>query len=435
MKLTEETLDAITEDLQQGHNPFLAGPVGVGKSEVLTQITERLGGTCFVVDCGLMSTKEDFTGVRTRKAESPAPGDPEHEQYFVPHVDLARAIRHANANPDETVVVVLDEINRVDDPGVTNAATAVFLQRRVGDTPLPKNVRMSATGNVHGHVVDLDEAAVSRMSLREIDPDAVTWMTFMENAGREVIGDIRDVLTRRPELIWAKGASAAASTVSSYTSSDDAELLNRAASAVAGRTREILQITCPRTITALNTRLLSAGDEKLKQWDLLASSLRDGRGNLLGLTFLEEIVRGYVGNTPFAADLIETMRERLNPPITAQLNPVGQPAERTEAVERVLDATDTDEVLDITSEMTIPERDEVLIYLLEASGNNPAVLTALGNAYDVDETVGSTTRKAISERIIAELINLDNLRAFTSARTPVADTLRDIYEALAGEQL
>ena len=146
-------------------------------------------------------------------------------------------------------------------------------------------------------------------------------------------------------------------------------------------------------------------------------------------------MRGYVGNTPFAADLIETMRERLNPPITAQLNPVGQPAERTEAVERVLDATDTDEVLDIASEMTIPERDEVLIYLLEASGNNPAVLTALGNAYDVDETVGSTTRKAISERIIAELINLDNLRAFTSARTPVADTLRGIYEALAGEQL
>jgi MoxR-like ATPase len=138
-------------------NCMLTGMQSSGKTEGAQQVAARTGRKCFVMDCGTLQEPSQFFG--TMKF-SPTEGT-----YFLPSAFI-EAVQQAN------MVLVLDEINRVESPKVLNALMPLLDERRkiwvedIGDwIKVAANVVFFATANIgssfHG-IEYLDKALVSR---------------------------------------------------------------------------------------------------------------------------------------------------------------------------------------------------------------------------------------------------------------------------------
>jgi hypothetical protein len=114
---------------------FLWGPPGIGKSELVSNITQELNG--FMIDLRLGQMEPtDLRGIPYYNKDS-------GKMDWAPPVDL----------PDEEfaaqypiVVLFLDELNSAP-PSVQSAAYQLILNRRIGRYRLPDNVVMIAAGN------------------------------------------------------------------------------------------------------------------------------------------------------------------------------------------------------------------------------------------------------------------------------------------------
>ena len=114
---------------------FLWGPPGIGKSEVVADIAQELGG--FMIDLRLgQMDPTDIRGIPFYNKEL-------GKMDWAPPIDL----------PDEelasqypVIVLFLDEMNSAP-PGVQSAAYQLILNRRCGKYVLPDNVVMIAAGN------------------------------------------------------------------------------------------------------------------------------------------------------------------------------------------------------------------------------------------------------------------------------------------------
>ena len=114
---------------------FLWGPPGIGKSEMVTQITQELGGYMIDLRLGQMDPT-DIRGIPFYNKEL-------GKMDWAPPIDL----------PDEElasqypiVVLFMDEMNSAA-PAVQAAAYQLVLNRRIGKYHLPDNVVMIAAGN------------------------------------------------------------------------------------------------------------------------------------------------------------------------------------------------------------------------------------------------------------------------------------------------
>jgi hypothetical protein len=114
---------------------FLWGPPGIGKSELVADLTEELGGHMIDLRLGQMEPT-DIRGIPFYNRDL-------GKMDWAPPVDL----------PDEElasqypiVVLFLDEMNSAA-PSVQSAAYQLILNRRVGKYRLPDNVVMVAAGN------------------------------------------------------------------------------------------------------------------------------------------------------------------------------------------------------------------------------------------------------------------------------------------------
>jgi hypothetical protein len=114
---------------------FLWGPPGIGKSDVVRQITEEMGGLMIDMRLGQMDPT-DIRGIPFYNKDS-------GKMDWAPPLDL----------PDEElagqypiVVLFMDEMNSAA-PAVQAAAYQLVLNRRSGKYHLPKNVVMIAAGN------------------------------------------------------------------------------------------------------------------------------------------------------------------------------------------------------------------------------------------------------------------------------------------------
>lgn len=167
----DDTLSRIVElDLKDTRIvPFLAGEPGIGKTSFIYGIGERAGYKVFSISVNTLADKGDLTGARTLQD----PADGKWKQMFFPHATFVEANDYALANPNETVVILLDEINRTDSD-VTSASMTISTERRVGTTDLAPNVRLAVTGNLTGNVTHLDSASLTRFSLYEVKPSAET---------------------------------------------------------------------------------------------------------------------------------------------------------------------------------------------------------------------------------------------------------------------
>ena len=172
---------AILKAFQAKRPVFLWGPPGIGKSEVVQEISDELGG--HVIDLRMAQMEPtDIRGIPyfnkdLNKMDWAAPVD-------LPDEELASKY--------PIVVLFLDEMNSAP-PAVQAAGYQLILNRRVGKYVLPDNVVIVAAGNR-----DSDKGVTYRMPMPlanrflhlEMRPDFTAWQNWAVDKGihKDVVG-------------------------------------------------------------------------------------------------------------------------------------------------------------------------------------------------------------------------------------------------------
>ena len=160
---------------------FLWGPPGIGKSEVVAEVTQELGG--FMIDLRMAQMEPtDIRGIpffnkEINKMDWAAPVDLPDEEFSKQY---------------PIVVLFLDEMNSAP-PAVQAAGYQLILNRRVGKYVLPDNVVIVAAGNR-----DSDKGVTYRMPMPlanrflhlEMRADFASWQNWAVNKGihKDVVG-------------------------------------------------------------------------------------------------------------------------------------------------------------------------------------------------------------------------------------------------------
>jgi len=160
---------------------FLWGPPGIGKSEVVQEITDELGGIMF----DLRMAQMEPTDIR---------GIPFYNKY-IGKMDWAEPVDLPSqevADQYPIVVLFLDEMNSAP-PSVQAAGYQLVLNRRVGKYVLPDNVVIVAAGNR-----DSDKGVTYRMPMPlanrfvhlEMKYDFASWQIWAvnKNIHKDVVG-------------------------------------------------------------------------------------------------------------------------------------------------------------------------------------------------------------------------------------------------------
>jgi hypothetical protein len=159
----------------------LWGPPGIGKSDVVQQIADDLGGV--LIDVRLSQCEPtDIRGIPFYNKDL-------GKMDWAPPVELPDE-EFASQYP--AVILFLDEINGAA-PAVQAAAYQLILNRRIGKYVLPKNVSIVAAGNR-----DSDKGVTYRMPMPlanrfihlEMRPDFTSWQQWAVNKGihKDVVG-------------------------------------------------------------------------------------------------------------------------------------------------------------------------------------------------------------------------------------------------------
>jgi hypothetical protein len=172
---------AVLKAFQAKRPIFLWGPPGIGKSEVVQEISDELGG--FVIDLRMAQMEPtDIRGIPyfnkdINKMDWAAPVDLPDEEF---------------AKQYPVVVLFLDEMNSAP-PAVQAAGYQLILNRRVGKYKLPDNVVIVAAGNR-----DSDKGVTYRMPMPlanrflhlEMRADFTAWQNWAVDKGihKDVVG-------------------------------------------------------------------------------------------------------------------------------------------------------------------------------------------------------------------------------------------------------
>jgi hypothetical protein len=160
---------------------FLWGPPGIGKSELVENITKDLGGYMIDLRLGQMEPT-DIRGIPFYNKDS-------GKMDWAPPVEL----------PDEelasqypVVVLFLDELNSAA-PSVQSAAYQLILNRRIGKYRLPDNVVMVAAGNREsdkGVTYRMPTPLANRFIHQEMKVDFASWQEWavLHKIHKDVVG-------------------------------------------------------------------------------------------------------------------------------------------------------------------------------------------------------------------------------------------------------
>jgi hypothetical protein len=160
---------------------FLWGPPGIGKSEVVADIAEEMGG--FMIDLRLgQMDPTDIRGIPFYNKEL-------GKMDWAPPIDLPDAELSAQY---PVVVLFLDEMNSAA-PGVQAAAYQLVLNRRIGKYVLPDNVVIIAAGNREsdkGVTYRMPTPLANRFVHIEMKVDFPSWQEWavMKNIHKDVVG-------------------------------------------------------------------------------------------------------------------------------------------------------------------------------------------------------------------------------------------------------
>lgn len=183
---------------------FLWGPPGIGKSEIVSQITDDLGKS-HLIDIRLsLWDPTDIKGMPYYSAT-------DNTMKWAPPVELPT---EEFAAQFDYVVVFLDEMNSAA-PAVQAAAYQLILNRRVGQYKLPDNVLLIAAGNRDadkGVTYRMPAPLANRFVHLELRVDFNDWFQWAVNneIHRDVVGyltfakkDLYDFDPRSPSRAFA----------------------------------------------------------------------------------------------------------------------------------------------------------------------------------------------------------------------------------------
>jgi MoxR-like ATPase len=160
---------------------FLWGPPGIGKSELVADITRELGGHMIDLRLGQMEPT-DIRGIPFYNKDS-------GKMDWAEPVDLPTA---ELASQYPVVVLFLDEMNSAA-PSVQSAAYQLILNRRSGKYVLPDNVVMVAAGNREsdkGVTYRMPTPLANRFVHQEMTVDFASWQEWAvkNNEHKDVVG-------------------------------------------------------------------------------------------------------------------------------------------------------------------------------------------------------------------------------------------------------
>jgi hypothetical protein len=160
---------------------FLWGPPGIGKSEVVADIAQEMGG--FMIDLRLgQMDPTDIRGIPFYNKEL-------GKMDWAPPIDLPDAELAAQY---PIIVLFMDEMNSAP-PGVQAAAYQLVLNRRMGKYVLPDNVVMIAAGNREsdkGVTYRMPTPLANRFVHVEMKVDFPSWQEWavLNNIHKDVVG-------------------------------------------------------------------------------------------------------------------------------------------------------------------------------------------------------------------------------------------------------
>lgn len=356
-KLNETLKKSIIANLNSNVVPILIGEPAIGKSSFIESLGKELGSKTFTLQCNELSEKADLTGARTIPIDDKKT---KFKQIFFPHADAMDAIEYALANPDETVLLFMDEINRTNSD-VTSALLSVPTRRKIGNVELPENLKVIIAGNDKGNIVALDEASISRFVIYKVVPDVDTFLLHNE----DVNPLIKDLLLTERNLIQCKPINLI-KTDDDDDSDEDEQSYDMIMSMIDDDSME--QFTAPRTITALSKYLNSMSEEDLKQLEFETADI-EMRGDIKESTLLFETLIGHTGHTEFTIKLYNKINDQLR---NIQTQSVKKPAGYDTFVQKP--NLTTSEIQDYISKLSDDEKSQLLIYTLTDEDNNLATL-------------------------------------------------------------
>ena len=160
---------------------FLWGPPGIGKSEVVAQITQELGGHMIDLRLGQMDPT-DIRGIPFYNKDN-------GKMDWAPPMDLPDA---EMSSQYPIIVLFMDEMNSAA-PAVQAAAYQLVLNRRIGKYHLPDNVVMVAAGNREsdkGVTYRMPTPLANRFVHAEMRVDFPVWLEWAANnqIHKDVVG-------------------------------------------------------------------------------------------------------------------------------------------------------------------------------------------------------------------------------------------------------
>lgn len=398
MKFNDTFIDVMSQNLQLGLIPILLGKAGIGKTSVLRSAADQLGASSFTLAVNLLASKEDLTGVRMTEN---ADGEP--RQSFFPHEDVMEAIEHAEAHPDEPVLIILDEINRTP-ADVTSGILGFSTDRKLGRRRLPKNLLIAATGNDKGNVAALDEASLSRFVVYYVEADAQVFMNYM---GDRLNRWVRQVLEADNDLI--NGDSTPMSIAKGEDDQDpDDEFEVSYGSPFDGE--ETSQITTPRTLEYLSMWLNDCSDDQLASFIATPAKIKDREAN-----YLSEIVEGFVGNTQFTDRLVAAIAEDLGH-TAAQAVSVTRPGD----YDQLIAVRTTTQMVNTIGAMSDQARVDALLFAMHDSRDNSQLVKMLAENIDA---LSADHHSALLTMANNQELDDENVRALIDSGTDLGEEL------------
>lgn len=343
--------------------PALIGEPGIGKSSFVEDVARRTNTRCFTLPCNMLADKADLTGARLVLDEKTGVWS----QKFFPHSTISKAIRYAEANPNEQPILFLDEINRTTSDVTSGTLTLVTL-RSIGDEDLPKNLRIIVAGNDKGNVTALDDASVSRFAIINVAPDA---STLIEVLDKNLHPCVKTVLEKHPETVFVKNTNEQA--VADSQDDDDDDNATVSVFDLFDGTEEIRPFATPRTIDGVSQYLNVLSFEEIASLMATPSTTRDGRH----VSYLQEVIEGMTGNTSFTTLLMDVISDELSRGSTGNNNAqrVVKPRIYSELKEAA--KTSVDAVNQVVATMTDNDASGCFVFAMYEREDNAVIIKAL----------------------------------------------------------
>lgn len=410
-KFDQTLMTFVRKDLDMGLIPMLLGEPGIGKSSWLMALAELMHTKCFVLACNQLADKADLTGARLVPVVDASGNTVSYKQTFYPHAVIHDAIEYAKANPRETPILFMDELNRTT-PDVTSEALSIPTLRAIGSVKMPDNLRVVIAGNDKGNVTSLDEASISRFVLYHVGPDVQTFL----NLDPKLNVFVKNVLTAHPECIFCKTTAVA---VGSDKKNDDEEE-EVCIEEIIDDGENMNQITTPRTLTAISKWLNNFTNQELMQ-ALATTYVSDGAET----SALKEGIEGHVGQTLFATYLLAEIAANVMTVNNSTATVIDKPV-CYDGLKRCRDHTELYEYID---KLTDRERSGLLAYLLYEKADNTSYIQAL--APTMSKLI-PTDLQALMQASIAQQLDGENVKALTSMNNTVAQNLAVVFSTCEG---